>query len=382
MELEQTVSLPRCGAADGPLLGREPDMAAASARAFHELCSDVKAALDIDIPQPDASTLPVRAVQSVLARLWSAVLGETLHCAQESTTSPARQLELLELLGRIRGIESEVAEARIRRGRTDLRLVADALASVREARTVHDFLSRVPEAGCRLGFDRVLVSQIENSVWKLHTMCVVREPRWADEIVAAGKARPPQLDGGIIEADVADRAKPCLIFDAQNSHRVDRNLIQVTRSASYGIAPLTVHGKVVGLLHGDCYHQRRDVDETDLTLLSLMAEGLSHSLGRLSMVEGLNALRENVDQLATRPPMFPAEAAPAVPLGEIPPLTAREVEVMELLAAGHSNRHIARRLLVSESTVKSHVTHLLRKLDASSRAEAISRWLRRGAAAR
>ncbi|MDA3644214.1 helix-turn-helix transcriptional regulator [Saccharopolyspora indica] len=357
--------------------GREPGLDSALERSFRDLCTDVRGVLGIDVPQPGGDVPPARAVKAVLGRLWNAVLGETLRCTQDGTPSPARQLELLELLGRIRGIESEVAEARIGQGRTDLRRVAEALASVREARTVDDFLSRVPEAGCRLGFDRVLVSRIENSVWQLHTMCVVREPRWAEEIVAAGKAQPPQLGGALIEADVVTRARPSLVFDAQNSDRVDRNLIRVTRSASYGIAPLTVHGEVVGLLHGDCYHQQRDLDVTDQTLLSLMAEGLSHSLGRLSMLDGLAALRENVDHLLTRPPTAaPAPAVPAAPVDEVP-LTAREAEVMELLAAGHSNRHISRHLRISESTVKSHVTHVLRKLDAASRAEAISRWLRR-----
>lgn len=50
---------------------------------------------------------------------------------------------------------------------------------------------------------------------------------------------------------------------------------------------------------------------------------------------------------------------------------------MELLAAGRSNRLIARRLMISEGTVKSHVTHILRKLGAENRAEAVSHWLRR-----
>ncbi|MDA3624067.1 LuxR C-terminal-related transcriptional regulator [Saccharopolyspora sp. WRP15-2] len=374
MELEQMPLRHRV--AGLPALSRDPDIGPALRSKLRELYAEVRTALDADVPQPDGEVSPASAVRAVLSRLWNAVLSETLRCAQDRTTSPTRQVELLELLGRIRGIESEVAEARISQGRTDLRRVADALASVREARTVDDFLSRVPEAGCRLGFDRVLVSQVENSVWKLHTMCVVREPRWAEEIVAAGKAHPPQLDGGLVEADVVTRAQPSLVFDAQNSDRVDRNLIRVTRSASYGIAPLTVHGEVVGLLHGDCYHQRRDLDATDQTMLSLMAEGLSHSLGRLSMLAGLTALRDSVDQLMTHPPTAPDPMSPAAPDDNVP-LTARETEVMELLAAGHSNRYISRHLLISESTVKSHVTHVLRKLDAASRAEAISRWLRR-----
>jgi DNA-binding NarL/FixJ family response regulator len=59
-----------------------------------------------------------------------------------------------------------------------------------------------------------------------------------------------------------------------------------------------------------------------------------------------------------------------------PVLSVREVEVIELLAAGASNRRIARKLMIAEGTVKTHVTHILRKLGAANRAEAVAYWLR------
>ncbi|MBI4491702.1 MAG: tetratricopeptide repeat protein [Chloroflexi bacterium] len=54
-------------------------------------------------------------------------------------------------------------------------------------------------------------------------------------------------------------------------------------------------------------------------------------------------------------------------------LTPREVEVLRLIAAGASNQAIARQLVISERTVKAHVTHLLGKLRASSRTQAVAR---------
>lgn len=54
-------------------------------------------------------------------------------------------------------------------------------------------------------------------------------------------------------------------------------------------------------------------------------------------------------------------------------LSRRETEVLGFLADGLSNREIANRLVISELTVKSHVTHLLQKLDASSRTGAVAR---------
>lgn len=59
-------------------------------------------------------------------------------------------------------------------------------------------------------------------------------------------------------------------------------------------------------------------------------------------------------------------------------LTARELEVLRLIAAGLSSREIATRLVISEHTVHRHVTNLYRKLGVSSRAAATAYAHRRG----
>jgi DNA-binding NarL/FixJ family response regulator len=51
-------------------------------------------------------------------------------------------------------------------------------------------------------------------------------------------------------------------------------------------------------------------------------------------------------------------------------LTAREVEVLGLLARGHSNKQIARRLVIAPKTAANHVEHIYSKLGVASRAEA------------
>jgi NarL family two-component system response regulator YdfI len=59
-------------------------------------------------------------------------------------------------------------------------------------------------------------------------------------------------------------------------------------------------------------------------------------------------------------------------------LTNREREVLELVSQGLSNKLIARRLMISEHTVKFHISAISTKLGASSRTDAVSRGVRRG----
>ncbi len=85
------------------------------------------------------------------------------------------------------------------------------------------------------------------------------------------------------------------------------------------------------------------------------------------------AARRNGDQ--------PAEAEvirlpPRVPELEQEP-SAREVQVLQLISEGLSNREVGARLFISEETVKSHVRHLLTKLQARSRAHAVTIGFRR-----
>jgi LuxR family maltose regulon positive regulatory protein len=57
----------------------------------------------------------------------------------------------------------------------------------------------------------------------------------------------------------------------------------------------------------------------------------------------------------------------------IEPLTSRELEVLAMLAAGRSNQGIASHLVISLDTVKKHVSHLMGKLGAANRTEAVAR---------
>jgi LuxR family transcriptional regulator, maltose regulon positive regulatory protein len=60
-------------------------------------------------------------------------------------------------------------------------------------------------------------------------------------------------------------------------------------------------------------------------------------------------------------------------VGLLAPLSGRELEVLGLLAAGKPNQAIAEELVVTAETVKSHVGHILDKLGAANRTQAVAR---------
>lgn len=88
-----------------------------------------------------------------------------------------------------------------------------------------------------------------------------------------------------------------------------------------------------------------------------------------AVAQGLMVLHPDFAELLK--PLPPA-IAPDVPL------TTRELEVLQMLALGLGNKDIASRLIISEHTVKFHVSSLLSKLNASSRTEAVTLGLKQG----
>jgi LuxR family maltose regulon positive regulatory protein len=111
------------------------------------------------------------------------------------------------------------------------------------------------------------------------------------------------------------------------------------------------------------------------TLLGRLAA--AQRAGRVAAVRGVPP--DYLDRLTEA---FARDGAPldqqrgriaATPPGLVAPLSARELEVLGLLAAGRSNQAIAEELVITLDTVKRHVTHILDKLGAANRTQAVTR---------
>jgi DNA-binding NarL/FixJ family response regulator len=163
-------------------------------------------------------------------------------------------------------------------------------------------------------------------------------------------------------------------------------------------------GRPIGLLHADRSTERPGVHEADRDVLGMFAEGLGVAFERNLMMERLQAMRRAADEhlraataLADDYTLEVMElAGPASgPVegflkeqdpprrtwtghegGQVGDLTAREADVLRALAAGKTNPQIALSLFVAEGTVKSHVKHILRKMGAANRTDAVARYHR------
>jgi NarL family two-component system response regulator LiaR len=118
--------------------------------------------------------------------------------------------------------------------------------------------------------------------------------------------------------------------------------------------------------------------EKDLVQKALQAGAISYLLKNVSVDELVEAIRAayagqpTLAPEATQALIQAASQEPAPDYG----LTPREYEVLELMVEGLTNPEIAEQLTVSCSTARAHVSHILSKLEASNRAEAVALALR------
>ena len=375
---------------------------------------------------PDADLLSDHhAARELLAVAWR----ESVDLIAGPPPLPAHRLGgLVGLLRELKAVDERIRDELLARQSSAAQLVREALSQLREVDTVADLARRAPAAAASIGFDRAVLSQIDDSIWIPETAYVAGDPGWADEILHAGQRDPRILDRSLLETQIVRRNRPLVVNDLADRPDLNRAMVDTSMTRSYAAAPIVGWGRVIGFLHADCYHQRRNLDEMDRDLLWMFCEGLGTLVTRAAALDELARLRGELGRLAegtapigrrvregdtpgrgwgrraagaehphepAGPPTSARRDGDVHPLttpfclpqrfsgahedagvGADAALTRRELDVLRLMSRGRTNGQIARQLVIAEGTVKSHVKHILRKLDAANRAEAVSRWLR------
>lgn len=335
----------------------------------------------------DVDPVAFRSVETLDDASDSLVAGERYLRGQGDAGEIPSDTALLVLLVRVQALRLSIGEARLRRRETAAAELHRSLTRLRGGFTPAELLREIPRELGRLGFSRSLLSDLRGTTWRATSAYAHQDESLAGALVELGSAMPGRVGREEPETQAVRSRAAVLVRDAQHRPRVHRELVTLGDTRDYAVAPVVVHGTVVGIVHVDRHSQRDVVDESDRDLLGLFADGVGLAFERARYQERLGALRHqfeaqahDIDELlyattdwASAP--VPERPRPALVLdGPLTALTRRELEVLQHLAGGASNQDIADRLCVSPGTVKTHVKGLLRKLGAASRAEAAARF--------
>lgn len=274
--------------------------------------------------------------------------------------------------------------------------VREALERLRGMRTIEMMLDHGPvELAACVGFDRVVLFRVIDGAMVVTRVHDSTDQARGRHLVETSQSNPSLLSHRLLETEMVRRRAPIIVTDPENDPRSDKLLITASQTRSYVAAPIMPSNRVIGFLHADFEHRR--VDEVDRDILWSFAEGFGFAIERADLGARLDTQRRNIGDLVrnleatmegihttatelvdgAQQAASPAHrtvslAAPQSRVDRL--LTRRELEVLEILATGASNSRIAQELVVSEATIKSHVKHILRKLRAANRAEAVYRY--------
>jgi len=259
-----------------------------------------------------------------------------------------------------------------------------------------NMISVAPEVLSReLAFARTMISTVRGSLWlpqHLHIEDEKADPhgRSLSEYVV-GRQIP--LADAPLETELV--RKRCGVFapSPMDDKRVFKEIMEVSGCFGYIGAPITVQGRAIGILHADRPEPHGIVTMDHLEQLEAFAECLSVAFETAALEEKaaqqrveVDNLCGNVDEMLGRSGRSVwwslAGAAPgprhdAYYRGDQPAaraLTSRERDIMSHVATGATNGQIARCLVISEGTVKSHLKHIAKKLNTSSRAAAVATY--------
>jgi DNA-binding CsgD family transcriptional regulator len=309
----------------------------------------------------------------------------------------AKTIERLRLLADAEATRQRI-EAREGYARMDSFVrIHEGLARLRQLKTPQELIDAAPQELIRtLGFTRAMVSRVRGSLWMPEVLEIAEgvdaEADTFQKFVAEAEIPLAHM---LMETELVRRRIPVLVSDPYGHPRTFKPIVEVARSTSYAAAPIMPTTRVIGFFHVDRFGQDLPVGPEDRDNLWVFAEHFGLMYERSVLVERLESQRSQLHDLLSETivsideicavdmdlaRMEPVAATPIAssrsarsPLDSL--LTAREQEVLELMASGATNNQIARELVVSEGTVKSHVKRILRKLRVDNRAGAVARYL-------
>ena len=245
--------------------------------------------------------------------------------------------------------------------------------------------------------DRLLVSRVHDAVMVAETLYDAGGDEDVAALIDELRASPPQLSYPLVECELLRRRHARLIADLDRAHPARYAFLERMAWESYVAVPVVISGRVIGFLHGDRGPGRPPLTDVDVEALEEFAAGFALLLERAVLRRRLRDQHREIRQIASWAEVRAGElsdgaielaidraadgdareaGAAAAGNGLVAHLTAREHDVLKLMASGKTNGEIARALVVTQGTVKFHVKNVLRKMQASNRADATSRYLR------
>jgi DNA-binding NarL/FixJ family response regulator len=359
------------------------EMSAERVRDLHLLAADI-----IGI---ESELDPALSCDAQLAQLRRRV-EEFVNTA--GTTAPERRAEAYELLAAIHRLQHSELEATLAHQLSTLEEIRDSIDEF-SGLSPRELIDVVPVRICRdLSFGRAMISTISGAIWLPQHLHIAedRGPESTEFERFVTGARIP-LSSAPLETELIRRRTATRVPDPVSDKRTHKQIVSVSRCWSYIAAPITFRGRAIGILHADRPQNRGIITKDDLELMATFAECLSiifesaflqermkQQLERatdtyarvVSMLDDAGGTPARVVQLPLQRPARPPQPART----GIALLTSREREVLAHLATGATNAQIARNLVVSEATIKSHLKQISKKLRTTSRAAAVAAYAR------
>jgi DNA-binding CsgD family transcriptional regulator len=276
--------------------------------------------------------------------------------------------------------------------------LGEALDELRELGPVSEILEHAPRAAAHVaGLDRAVLSRIQDGSLIAESVFISGDSGSATAMLADLQALPTRIEYPLVEGEILRRRRPLLIQTGDTELQGRAANTELLAWKEFIVAPAILDGRVIAFLHGDRFAGGQPLGEAERDALWSFTKGFAAIFERAILRHRLRVQRREMRQIASWADAKTSElsdrqidlttdreqdaggqsepsATPDSALRDL--LTRREVDVLELMVKGETNAGIARGLVVSEGTVKFHVKNILRKLHASNRAEATSRYLR------